>query len=56
MVGLTNHPTFGGLRASLYNGVELKAVERLCEFMDSFALNHQPSKKQGAMADLHFYQ
>jgi len=53
MIGLTNHPAVGGLRVSLYNGVELEAVERLCDFMESFALGHQPAERQRYTAELH---
>lgn len=34
--GLNGHRSIGGLRASLYNGLTLAAVERLVEFMDDF--------------------
>jgi phosphoserine aminotransferase len=34
--GLAGHRTLGGVRASLYNGVTLEAVEALCGFMDFF--------------------
>jgi phosphoserine aminotransferase len=34
--GLTGHRSLGGIRASLYNGLELKAVEELVSFMAHF--------------------
>ncbi len=39
-VGLTGHRSLGGIRASLYNGVTVQAVEDLVEFMDWFRLQH----------------
>lgn len=38
--GLKGHRTVGGIRASIYNGVEEKAVDALCEFMLDFAHKH----------------
>ena len=37
MVGLAGHRSTGGVRASLYNAVSLASVERLVDFMKSFA-------------------
>jgi phosphoserine aminotransferase len=34
--GLNGHRSLGGLRASLYNGMEVAAVEKLVDFMDEF--------------------
>jgi phosphoserine aminotransferase len=34
--GLAGHRSVGGIRASLYNGLELEAVARLVEFMEGF--------------------
>jgi phosphoserine aminotransferase len=34
--GLDGHRSLGGVRASLYNAVDLAAVEALCGFMDYF--------------------
>jgi phosphoserine aminotransferase len=34
--GLAGHRSVGGIRASLYNGLGLAAVERLVDFMDGF--------------------
>lgn len=34
--GLKGHRSLGGLRASIYNGMTLAAVERLCDFMTEF--------------------
>jgi len=39
--GLNGHRAIGGMRASLYNGVTLKAVEDLVEFMNDFQKQHQ---------------
>lgn len=38
--GLEGHRSIKGLRASLYNGLELSAVEELVAFMDSFRRQH----------------
>lgn len=37
LAGLKGHRSVGGIRASLYNAVELEAVEVLVDFMESFA-------------------
>lgn len=37
MIGLKGHRSVGGIRASLYNAIELAEVERLIEFMKDFA-------------------
>ena len=37
---LVNHPSVGGMRASLYNAVPVKAVEHLIEFMRDFRRRH----------------
>jgi len=34
--GLDGHRSIGGIRASLYNGLELAAVEKLVDFMEDF--------------------
>ncbi|MFO7965785.1 MAG: 3-phosphoserine/phosphohydroxythreonine transaminase [Desulfobacterales bacterium] len=34
--GLKGHRSVGGCRASIYNAVSVKAVENLCDFMESF--------------------
>ena len=34
--GLEGHRSVGGIRASLYNGITLPAVEKLANFMDDF--------------------
>jgi len=36
MVGLKGHRSVGGLRASIYNAVELSDVEVLVQFMQEF--------------------
>ena len=41
IVGVKGHRTRGGCRVSLYNGVSLKAVEGLVEFMERFANKHK---------------
>ena len=38
--GLGGHRSVGGLRASLYNGLTLPAVEQLANFMDDFRRGH----------------
>ncbi|MCW9035078.1 MAG: 3-phosphoserine/phosphohydroxythreonine transaminase [Rhodospirillales bacterium] len=43
LVNLRGHGAIGGIRASLYNGVSLEAVETLADFMISFAkAKHKP--------------
>jgi phosphoserine aminotransferase len=37
LVGLAGHRSTGGIRVSLYNAVSLESVERLVDFMKSFA-------------------
>ena len=39
-VGLEGHRSIGGLRASLYNAVSMKACERLAAFMSEFEAKH----------------
>ena len=34
--GLEGHRSLGGLRASLYNGLQLSAVSQLADFMEEF--------------------
>jgi phosphoserine aminotransferase len=36
MIGLKGHRSVGGLRASIYNAVELADVEVLVQFMQEF--------------------
>jgi phosphoserine aminotransferase len=40
MIGLKGHRDLGGMRASIYNAVPLRAVETLVEFMGDFARRH----------------
>jgi phosphoserine aminotransferase len=40
MIGLKGHRSVGGIRASLYNAVELSWVEALIEFMADFRKNN----------------
>lgn len=40
MLGLKGHRSVGGLRASLYNALEVDAVSALAEFMREFEKNH----------------
>lgn len=42
--GLQGHRSIGGLRASLYNGLSLAAVQRLVEFMEDFR-RHQAGRR-----------
>jgi len=39
--GLGGHRSVGGIRASLYNGLQLSAVERLVGFMEAFQARHR---------------
>jgi phosphoserine aminotransferase len=39
--GLGGHRSVGGIRASLYNGLQLSAVEKLAGFMDDFRKRHR---------------
>ena len=39
--GLAGHRTIGGVRASLYNAVTLRAVDALCGFLDDFRARHR---------------
>jgi len=39
--GLGGHRSVGGIRASLYNGLQLAAVERLVGFMEDFRARHR---------------
>jgi phosphoserine aminotransferase len=39
--GLNGHRSVGGIRASLYNGLQLAAVEKLVGFMDDFRKRHR---------------
>ena len=36
MLGLKGHRSVGGIRASIYNAVTIKAIETLVEFMAQF--------------------
>jgi len=38
--GLDEHRSIGGIRASLYNGLELAAVEKLADFIKNFRTRH----------------
>lgn len=40
LYGLQGHRSCGGIRASLYNGVTLQAVEALCGYMEDFHRQH----------------
>ncbi len=40
MVGLKGHRVVGGIRASIYNAVQLSWAEALAEFMGQFAAHH----------------
>ena len=39
--GLAGHRSIGGIRASLYNGLQLPAVEELANFMADFRARHR---------------
>jgi phosphoserine aminotransferase len=39
--GLGGHRSIGGIRASLYNGLQLSAAEKLADFMVDFRLRHR---------------
>ena len=39
--GLAGHRSIGGIRASLYNGLQLAAVEKLADFMMDFKLRQK---------------
>lgn len=41
LVGLQGHRSVGGLRASIYNSMPVKGVEKLIEFMKNFVVKHQ---------------
>ncbi len=36
MIGLKGHRSIGGLRASLYNAMDISGVEKLVQFMQEF--------------------
>lgn len=40
LLNLKGHRVVGGMRASIYNAVELQAVQALCEFMQDFEKTH----------------
>ena len=40
LVGLKGHRSVGGIRASIYNAVDLGSVERLAQFMTEFRARH----------------
>ena len=40
LLQLTNHPSVGGMRASLYNAVPTRAVDELVSFMKTFRKEH----------------
>jgi len=40
LLQLVNHPSVGGMRASLYNAMPVKAVEKLVTFMREFKRHH----------------
>jgi phosphoserine aminotransferase len=37
MVGLKGHRSVGGMRASIYNAVDVSTVKTLADFVDDFA-------------------
>ena len=40
LIGLKGHRSVGGMRASLYNALDLKAAEALTQFMREFQKKH----------------
>ena len=40
MIGLKGHRSAGGIRASIYNALEVEGVEKLVDFMKEFRKNH----------------
>lgn len=40
--GLSGHRSTGGVRASIYNGLTLQAVEKLVDFMEDFQSKQVP--------------
>ena len=53
MIGLAGHRSVGGIRASLYNAVDLEACETLASFLNDFALERAPGKKIITIGDAH---
>lgn len=41
--GLNGHRSIGGIRASIYNGLEIAAAEQLADFMHTFSLHYKRS-------------
>ncbi|MGF1508988.1 MAG: 3-phosphoserine/phosphohydroxythreonine transaminase [Myxococcota bacterium] len=41
LIGLSGHRSIGGIRASLYNAIEMQDVERLVSFMKSYRNRHR---------------
>ncbi len=46
--GLNGHRSIGGIRASIYNGLEFAAAEQLAAFMQTFRKRHQLTQKKSA--------
>lgn len=44
--GLNGHRSIGGIRASIYNGLEVAAAEQLADFMQTFSKRYKPSRSQ----------
>ena len=40
LIGLKGHRSVGGMRASLYNALDVKAAEELTKFMREFQKKH----------------
>jgi phosphoserine aminotransferase len=40
LIGLKGHRSVGGMRASLYNALDVKAAEELTRFMSEFQQKH----------------
>jgi phosphoserine aminotransferase len=45
-IGLKGHSRLGGMRASLYNAMDLEGVKALVKFMEAFESKHHSAKKQ----------
>lgn len=40
LIELRGHPSTGGIRISMFNGMPLEGVKKLCDFMSGFADKH----------------
>ena len=44
--GLNGHRSIGGIRASIYNGLEIAAADQLADFMQTFYKRYKTSTPQ----------